>query len=457
VYSLVFGFFIFAVYRFFSYPTLLKDDWNMLAYRPSLWADAPLIWESYFRPLIVIVFYYSNLIIGNQIYWHYYLNIVLVLIIGFLLYSILHLFVRNRLLSSIIVMVFLVSPYAAYDYSWIAQRNEPQFIAFYLTAYYLFLLFFFLKWKSTVPLILSLACFLLALLTKETAVSLPFVVLLTILIYSNSNKLINFSLDRRQVFYVLTYLVLLIGHMFIRALFVGNVFGAKPIHSISYSAPIFLQTAALLYRYSEAVIYSFMPLTMFFSIAAFVGWVLLITVNVFLFFRLRGRELDWNLKKNILFLTLFVLIISVPLLYAVGARNLLMSSVPLSILMGYNVYSLIEKCRLKSSLLRGLAVITLTVPLMFYSINVQNVYHPGSRFVIEKNLEQYNTSLSGEERERMKTLYFERYPEYFSINDDKIIYRNNPKYNYGDDQNLVIRYFIFDLLKKMGLWEKCFD
>jgi hypothetical protein len=196
---------------------------------------------------------------------------------------------------------------------------------------------------------------------------------------------------------------------------------------------------------------------MFFSIAAFVGWVLLITVNVFLFFRLRGRELDWNLKKNILFLTLFVLIISVPLLYAVGARNLLMSSVPLSILMGYNVYSLIEKCRLKSSLLRGLAVITLTVPLMFYSINVQNVYHPGSRFVIEKNLEQYNTSLSGEERERMKTLYFERYPEYFSINDDKIIYRNNPKYNYGDDQNLVIRYFIFDLLKKMGLWEKCFD
>jgi len=456
LYSLVFGFFIFTAYRLLGY-SLVCDDWTLLAGRPSVWAGAPDIRESWFRPIGALAFYYSNLLIGNQIYWQYYLNIALLLIIGLPLYFILNLFVRSRLLSSIITTVVLVSPYAAYNYSWISQRYELLYIVFYLTSFYLFLLFFFLKWKSIVPLILSLVCFLLALLSKETAISLPFVILLTILIYSNSNKLINVRLDKRQVVYVLSYFVLLIGYMFIRPLLTDNVFGAKTIHSISYSAPILLQMAALFYRYSEAVLYSFMPLTMFFSIGAFVGWTLLITLNVVLFFKLRTRESDKDQKRNILFLVLFVLIVSVPVSFAVGARQLLLNSIPLSILMGYNVYGLIEKCRAKPSALRGLVLIVLIVPLMFYSINVQNVYHPGSRFVIEKNILRYNMSSSNEEKERMKAVYFERYPEYFSVNDDKISYHHNPKYNNSEYQNLFIRNFIFDFLKKKGLWEKCFE
>jgi len=452
VYSLVFGFFIFTAYRFLSY-SLVADDWSLLADRSSVWAGAPHIGETWFRPMGVLAFYYSNLLIGNQIYWHYYLDIVLLLIIGFLLYCILNLFVRNRLLSSIIIMVFLVNPYAAYTYSWISQRYELLYIMFYLASYYLFLLFLFLKWKSTVPLILSLVCFSLSLLSKETAISLPFVVLLTVLIYSNSNKLINFRLDKRQILYVLPYLVILIGHMFIRTQFVGNAFGPRTIHEISYSAPILVQMAAVFYHYSQVVLFSFMPLTMFFSIGAFIGWTLLITVNVVLFFQLRSRESGWDQKKNILFLLLFVLIVSVPLSKRPEARLLLMSSIPLSILMGYNIYGLIEKCRAKSSALRSLVLIILIVPLMFYSVNVQNLYHPGSRLVIEVNIVRYNTASSNEVKERMNEVYFERYPEYFSVDDDKISY-HNPKYNNRYSQNLFIGDFVKHFLKKRGLWEK---
>ena len=87
---------------------------------------------------------------------------------------------------------------------------------------------------------------------------------------------------------------------------------------------------------------------------------------------------------------------------------------------------------------------------MFYSVNVQNLYHPGSRLVIEYNMALYNSLSSNEAKERMKAVYFERYPEYFTINDDKISH-HNPKYNYTSNESQFIREFAEDFLKKTGL------
>jgi len=194
---------------------------------------------------------------------------------------------------------------------------------------------------------------------------------------------------------------------------------------------------------------------MFFSIGELVGWILLITFNGVLFFQFKIRKLCQDQKRNILFLALFVLIVSVPLIRAAGARQLFMSSIPLLILMGYNVYSLIEKCQWKPSALRGLMAITLMFPLMFYSINVQNVYHPGTRWVIEHQISRYNQLSSNEEKERMEVVYFGRYPERFTIKDDRISYHNT-KYDYSNPESEFIRHFVEGFLKKRGLWEILF-
>jgi len=452
VYSIAFGFFIFTAYRFFGY-SLINDDWILLANRPSVWTSASHIWETWFRPMGAVSYYYSNLLFGNQVYWHYYLDIALVLTIGFLLYSILNLFTKNGLLSSIIAVVIVVGPYAAHGYSWISQRYELLYIMFYLASYYLFLRFFFLKWRPAASLMLSFICFLLALLSKEMAITLPFAILLTVLVYSSSQKLINLRPARRQILSVLPYFVLLAGFMLIRAQFVGNVFGPRTVHGISYSAPILLQAAALFYQYSKAVLFSFMPLTMFFSIGEVIGWTLLVIFNLVLFYQLKNRELCQDQKRNILFLALCVLIVSVPLIRG-GARQLFMSSLPLLILMGYNVYSLIEKYRWKSAL-RGLAIIILVAPLIYYSINVQNLYHPGTRWVIEQQISRYNESSSDEEKERMKVVYFNRYPEYFSVSDDRVTYHNT-EYEYNGNESEIVRNFVEGFLKKRGLWERLF-
>lgn len=452
VYSLALGFFIFTVYRVSGY-SLVLDDWHLLADRQfssvlasftGPWID--FVGGFYYRPVTSLAFYLSNLLIGNHVYWHYYLNILMLLIIGFLLYCILNLFARNRLLTSIIAVVFLVSPYAAYTYSWISERTDLIYIVFYALSYYLFLSFFLRERKSTVIIILSLACFSLSLLSKELAMSLPFVILLTVLIYSNKNKLINFKVDKKQVLCILPYFVLLTAYIFIRTLFVGNVFGGE---SVYYGAPIIVQIAAVCFQYLKAVIFGFIPITMFFSIGASVGWLLLITVNVYLFSRLKG-QINWEQKKNIIFLLLFVLIISVFLLKSPSLRLFLMNSIPVSILMGYNIYNLIVKHGTTPSSLAWPVLIALIVPLMFYSFSVQNIFHPGSRTVIQHNISVYHNS-PDEIRERIKTVYFDKYPQYvMQIDSDQVILYDT-KYDYGYIENLAIDHYIIDYLRDRGL------
>lgn len=55
----------------------------------------------------------------------------------------------------------------------------------------------------------------------------------------------------------------------------------------------------------------------------------------------------------------------------------------------------------------------------------------------------------------MKVVYFNRYPEYFTVSDDRITYHNT-EYEYNGNESEIVRYFVEGFLKKRGLWEMLF-
>ena len=55
----------------------------------------------------------------------------------------------------------------------------------------------------------------------------------------------------------------------------------------------------------------------------------------------------------------------------------------------------------------------------------------------------------------MKVVYFNRYPEYFTVNDDGVTYHNT-EYEYNGNESEIVRHFVEGFLKKRGLWEMLF-
>jgi hypothetical protein len=458
VYSLLIVFFALTAWRLCGY-SLVWDDWYLLSDRSlnSIWGpfagNPQTLPEFYYRPLGELLFYLSNLLVGDNVELQYYISILMLFVVGFILYLILTLFTVNKRLASIIVAVFLVCPLATYTYAWIANRFELDYIIFYLLSYYLFLLFFLGKVRTPAIILLSLISFGLSLMCKELSISLPFVVLLTIFIYASKDRIVNFRLKKKYIILVLPYFILLGVYLVVaRVLLMGNIWAGE---SVYHSAPIMVQIAAIIFQYIRAAISSFLPLTMFFSVWTFLGWVVLMLLNICLFWRLvirRGIGLEQ--KKHIVFLVAFILIVSVPLIKSPSARLLSMQSIPLSVLIGYNIHVLADEYRNRFRLLIYPLITALVVVMMLFSISVQNMFHPGTKWVISTNAGMYcsDQSLPSAMKSRMRSLYFDKYPQYVDlVGEERMLYF--PRYDYDCIENFAMDSFLVDHLRDRGILE----
>jgi hypothetical protein len=455
--SLLIGFFALTIRRFHSY-SLVWDDWRLLNdwslnSTVESFAGHPLANAGfYYRPVGELLYSLSNRLIGDSVQWQYCLSILILLVVGLILYQTLTLFKANWWLALAIVTVFLVSPFAAYQYSWIANRFELYYITFWALSYYLFLLVFLGKARSPALIVLSLVSFGLSLMCKEQAITLPFVVLLTIVIYGSKDRVVSLRAEKSHILLVLPYFILLGAYLVVvRGLLLGNVWGGESAYS---GGTIIVQAAAIAGQYTKAVVYSFLPLTMFFSVGTLLGWMALLLVNICLFWGLVIRRgIGREQKKHVLFLLSFILILSVPLAKSPSARMLLMHSIPLSVLIGCNLYCLASEYHTRLRIAAYLLTISLLVGLMFFSIGVQERFHPGTKWVIENNASRYcGADLSDAMRARMQRLYFDRYPQYVVLVCGGQMLEF-PRYAYDGMENYGVDDFIIERLRGRGLLE----
>lgn len=154
----------------------------------------------HYRPMEALSHMFDNYFYGyNNHFGRHFTNVMLHLLNGIIVYIIAFMMTNNSTTGLIAGLLFSINPIHSQSLpavAWISGRTDLIVAFFYLFSFMMFLIFSF--YKSYLSYFISLISFMLALLSKEMAVTLPIVILLYILInnknYSKKESIsINFE------------------------------------------------------------------------------------------------------------------------------------------------------------------------------------------------------------------------------------------------------------------------
>lgn len=175
--SAVFGRSVFFGYVYFDDDSFILKNIETLSKPSSLIsAFGDLYYSSYYRPLLKVSLV-IDAIIGGGAPWIYHLsNVVYHIIAGCLVFKLMLKFGMTRSVTLPASLIFMVHPVVTSSVAWIVGRNETIHAIFFLLAFISYLNF--IDSGRKLHLGAHLISFLLALLTKETALIIPLMVLL---------------------------------------------------------------------------------------------------------------------------------------------------------------------------------------------------------------------------------------------------------------------------------------
>ncbi|OIO35730.1 MAG: hypothetical protein AUJ74_05080 [Candidatus Omnitrophica bacterium CG1_02_44_16] len=175
---------VFAAYGNFLGGQFIWDDKPLIADDPFV--KNPHLWDrafsteryensgiNYYRPLVAISFILNSVFLGTDPFWYHLVNIILHFCVGYLLYLFLRMKFSWQFVSFAAAMIFLVHPLHAQVVTFISGRADSLCALFILSS----LIFFIKTPDKRANIYLSYFMFILALLTKETAIVLPFLLL----------------------------------------------------------------------------------------------------------------------------------------------------------------------------------------------------------------------------------------------------------------------------------------
>lgn len=183
---IVLGFLLYSQALFFDLTYL--DDNTLLIDNQAIISDIrnlPLIFSDdvffsnanfYYRPLLNVSFMIDNFFAGDNLFFFFFANILLHVTAACLVFCLLKKIINRKSLAFLLSLVFLVHPAVTQAVVWLPGRNDSLLAVLALLAF-LFLIRFNER-PILPPLILYTAFFWLALLTKETAVFIPFLAII---------------------------------------------------------------------------------------------------------------------------------------------------------------------------------------------------------------------------------------------------------------------------------------
>lgn len=157
----------------------IRDLHNLpLAFTTSVWSFASgeifFSVDSYFRPLFNALLSISYPLFGSAA-WGWHLSSVLIHTTATLLvYAVVREITDHDWIPLIAASLFAVHPVHAESVAWASGVTDPLMTVFLLSAFY-----FYLRWRKTnrkYLMAVALGSYLLALLSKETAIALPLVI-----------------------------------------------------------------------------------------------------------------------------------------------------------------------------------------------------------------------------------------------------------------------------------------
>lgn len=177
-----------------------------------------------YRPMVNLVFWINYQIGGlNPLPYHLF-NLIFHIGVCFLIYLIVLLLFEDikekKKIAILSAVFFSILPNHSEPVIWIAAIGDPLCTFFYFLSFYLYLLF--RKKEKIYLILLSVSFFIIALLTKELAITLPLLILVWELYESKLKALLNF---KDAIIKSLIYWLILIIYFVIRFLTTALIFG----------------------------------------------------------------------------------------------------------------------------------------------------------------------------------------------------------------------------------------
>jgi len=206
--------------RFFVQDNTKIREWKYAGeyFTNSARSIASIFWDGIWRPLRTITYLTDYKIWGLRPFGFHMTNLLWHLVNIILLYFLLDLLFKDKRLSLMACLLFALHPVQTEAVTWISSRGDLMYVTFGL------LMFIFHNGyrakRRTYFLWLSLLSLALALLSKETAVVFPALIMLYDWLFENKGK-IRALLAGWKIY--LPYLVLMVLYLMTRKLALGRV------------------------------------------------------------------------------------------------------------------------------------------------------------------------------------------------------------------------------------------
>ena len=340
----------------------------------------------YFRPLSVFTLIVDKFIWGYNYTGYHLTNLILHTTNTLLVYVLAKRFFNARSIAFVSALLFLLHPIHSSSIYWISGRADMICTGFYLAG-----LIFFISYKnfeSKKAMLYSIACYLLALLSKEMAISFPLVISAFVMIFGfGKGHRIRDAIRMTWPFWALTAVYLTFRFATAGAnILTGNVHtNIDPINLLKNTAAFL---GLLIIPGGHIEIGNFLNS----NPQVFLALSILVIVFLFLFAKVFAKQ------KDLLFFSFFVLLTILPVIRLTVRWYLYLPSVGFCLGAAYLIWRLYSlNSRWRKVALVTVAVIALTYT---YFLTVEQnrwlksgqissqVSHQIADKIAEKNIEQ---------------------------------------------------------------------
>jgi len=173
-----------------------------------------------YRPIIRIIFYMEHSLYKLNPAGYHLTNVLFHTSVTIMVFYFTRILTDSGKAGSFAALIFAIHPLHTEAVTWISGRGDLIFTFFYLLALLGFIKYISLERKKVIYLIVSACCFLLSLLSKESAITLPVILFITEAFYSKKSS--NNGRYRMKFANYMPFLFVMVLYVSIKFFFIGG-------------------------------------------------------------------------------------------------------------------------------------------------------------------------------------------------------------------------------------------
>lgn len=267
------------------------------------WFTQPF--QGLYQPLVLLSLASDYAINGLDPFVFHLTNLILHLLNTLLVYFFIRKLTGNRFMAVVVMLLFGLHPLHVESVAWVTERKDMLYAFFFLISLNFYL--GYSKNRKPGQYIFTVLFFILSLLSKASAVTLPFVLIL--IDYYQQRKLT----DRKVILEKLPFLVLAAGFGVANLIFHYQFGSLANYSNLSLPARFFLASKGLMYFLSKTVwpsdlsVYNSLPVAMNSElILECIFYILLLLISTFVLYKMNKRILIFGALFFILAIGLFL-------------------------------------------------------------------------------------------------------------------------------------------------------